>query len=398
MTDHNQSPSAEDLFRLLLDSVQDYAIFVLDTTGHVTSWNAGAERIKGYRPDEIIGRHFSVFYSPEDRAVHKPETGLRIAAEEGRFEDTGWRVRKDGSTFWANVVITALHEGGELHGFAKITRDITLRRYAELERERLLKQEHEARVQAETLARERAEFMAVAAHELKTPVTTIKGYAQWLGLQVAASSLDARARDGFTMMGRQLARLELLINDLLDTTRIQQGRLDLRPEDGVDLRAIAREAIALVEPVPGSSSKHHIVLDAPEPVFGHWDPARLEQVVTNLLTNALKYSPAGSEVRVRVSQDDDQAEVSVTDQGIGISADEQRNLFQPFSRAARSRRGVTGVGLGLYITAQIVERHGGDIHVESQPGEGATFTVRLPLHRSSLPDRTAGRTAAIENQ
>ena len=154
-----------DLFRLLVESVVDYAIFLLDPTGVVRTWNAGARRLKGYEADEIIGRHFSTFYPEEDVRRGKPAWELESAAREGRFEDEGWRIRKDGSSFWANVVITALRRDGELVGFAKVTRDLTARREAEEERVRL--------AEAREAVRLRDEFLSIASHELRTPLTAL---------------------------------------------------------------------------------------------------------------------------------------------------------------------------------------------------------------------------------
>ena len=172
-------------------------------------------------------------------------------------------------------------------------------------------------------------------------------------------------------------RLEELVADLLDASRIQQGRLELRPEP-MDLAALARRVLERFEQAPERGEHHALELDVPEPVVGTWDPARLDQVITNLVSNALKYAPDGGVVRLRVRRGERDAELSVSDQGIGIAPEELAQLFQPFARGALARDSTGGTGLGLYISAQIVERHGGTIAVESEPGQGSTFTVRLP--------------------
>ena len=159
----------EERFRLLVESVKDYAIFMLDPSGHVTTWNAGAERIKGYTAEEIIGKHFSIFYPPEDVAAGKCERELEVATREGRFEDEGWRVRKDGSRFWANVVITALRNPqGALIGFAKVTRDLTERRQAE-ENLRALAAEKAALAEKSRIQEFQERFLAILGHDLLNP-------------------------------------------------------------------------------------------------------------------------------------------------------------------------------------------------------------------------------------
>ncbi|HET7036104.1 MAG TPA: GAF domain-containing sensor histidine kinase, partial [Thermomicrobiaceae bacterium] len=228
----------------------------------------------------------------------------------------------------------------------------------------------------------REEFLSIAAHELKTPLTTVKGYAQMLRRQLDRGEPQSQVLEhSADSLLRQLARLENLVTDLLDVSRIQQGQLAFRPER-CDLSEIAAQVLAHFEQAPELGADHQLTLDAPAAVAGTWDPARLDQVLTNLISNALKYSPNGGEVLVRVRPRGTGAEVSVRDQGLGIAPEQQPRLFQPFARLPaailRDGEGVSGSGLGLYICRQIVERHGGTIVVESAPGVGSTFTVRLP--------------------
>jgi signal transduction histidine kinase len=236
-----------------------------------------------------------------------------------------------------------------------------------------------ARAEAEAAAHAREEFLSVASHELKTPLTTVKGYVQMLAraLQQPVVEREHIARYAGYLQA-QVARLEGLVADLLDSSRIQQGRLDLHPEPA-DLAALARHVLARFEHAAERLPTHRLMCDAPEPLLGTWDTTRLDQVLTNLISNALKYSPNGGEVGVRVRQVGDLAEVVVSDQGVGIPADARATLFRPFARGNATARNIPGAGLGLYIAARITERHGGSITVQSEPGVGSTFTVRLPL-------------------
>jgi PAS domain S-box-containing protein len=246
-------------------------------------------------------------------------------------------------------------------------------------------------------ARVREEFVSLVSHELKTPLTVIKGHVQILDRYLRGASWD---RDKITQLRERLEtqtnRLELLISDILDVSRIQQGRLDLRLEDGVDLVELVTSFLAHFEDTPDRSEKHLLVLDAAEPVVGSFDRLRLDQVLSNLITNAVKYSPRGGEVRISVRRVGDDAEITVKDQGVGIRKEDQESIFQPFQRGEAASRGITGTGLGLYISRQIVEQHGGTISVASRPGKGSTFTVRLPIRMPVRPDADPSVLAAGE--
>ena len=232
--------------------------------------------------------------------------------------------------------------------------------------------------EAQEAIRMREEFVSIASHELRTPLTTVKGYVQFLTNQLRQPDWERERISWLTQqLQRQVSRLEVLVGDLLDASRIQQGRLELRPEL-VDLSQLARQVLDHFELVPERTDLHTLVLDAPEPTPGLYDPNRLDQVMTNLISNAIKYSPAGGEVRMTIRRLEDGAEIIVSDQGVGIPLAEQAGLFRPFARSETVRRSVNGVGLGLYITAQIVGRHGGTIAVRSELGEGSAFIVRLP--------------------
>jgi PAS domain S-box-containing protein len=370
----------QDPFRLLVESVKDYAIFMLDPHGYVASWNPGAEHLKGYRADEIIGRHFSIFYPAEDVEREKPPRELEVAIAEGRLEDEGWRVRKDGTLFWANVVITSVYDGtGVLRGFAKVTRDLTERRRADEERIRL------ARTEAALELHE--EFLSIASHELRTPLGALR-------LQLAAVELllkraphpDARIAERIRLAVRQVTRMNELIEKLLDASRLTTGRLALTVDDV--------ELVSLVQAVAQDfedTARHagcELRLDVPEePIRGRFDRLRIEQVLGNLLSNACKYG-TGFPVDVSLRHEKHAAVFRVVDRGPGIPPEDRLRIFDRFERGTRARQ-QGGLGLGLYIASHIVDAHGGRIDVESAPGGGAELVVELPLDRSLDADETA---------
>jgi PAS domain S-box-containing protein len=354
---------SDQRFRMMVESVKDYAIFMLDPTGHVVTWNEGAERIKGYRAQEIIGQHFSRFYPEPEASSGKCEEELRIAASEGRFEEEGWRVRKDGTRFWANVVITALRDpSGRLVGFAKVTRDLTQRRRMDDERVLL--------AQAEESIRLRDEFLSIASHELKTPLTALQLQLQNLQKKLTDESLSPR----ITRAVRSGQRLADLIEALLDVSRIATGRFELRREC-FDLGEAARD---VVDRLRDTALKEgcSLELEAPTELVGSWDRLRVEQVLTNLLANALKYG-AGQPVQVSVQGVAKEAILAVTDQGPGVPEKDLQRIFGRFERAS-SMRNYGGLGLGLYVAREIVEAHGGTVSALNLPERGARFEVRLP--------------------
>ncbi len=369
---------SEEQVRLLVESVKDYAIFMLDPEGHISSWNSGAERIKGYHATEVIGRHFSLFYPPEAVAARHPEHELEIATREGRYEEEGWRVRKDGELFWANVVITAVHdpETGVLRGFAKVTRDLT-------ERRRIEAQAHEESLRAEATQRaleQRDEFISVAAHELRTPLTTLTLKVQGVTQALHKAGRDADAGTIPRLAGRlddallQIQRLGELVERLLDVSRIVQGKLVMELE-ATDLAQMVEHVVDDFRG-PAEHAGCELRFSASGDGVGRWDPTRLEQAVVNVLSNAIKYG-GGQPIEVVVEATDDEVRLRVTDHGIGIAAADMERIFTRFERAAPTRH-YGGLGLGLYITKNIVEAHSGAIHVSSVPGESTTFTIELP--------------------
>ena len=369
---------SEERFSLLVSAVVDYAIFMLSLDGRVVSWNEGAQRIKGYSHDEAIGQHFSIFYRPEDVANGKPNRVLEQAIEHGRFEDEGWRVRKDGSQFWASVVVTALKDrGGVLRGFAKVTRDITDRRLAEQAREADRQREAaELRGDAERLAeleRLKTEFLNLASHELRGPLAVVRGY-NWMLRDNVLTIEDLPAIT--KVVEAKLTQMNLLVEQMLEAARLEAGKSNLN-QTTFDLRDLVLEQAQTFASV---SDEHSIeVVQRDGPVMVAADGARVGAVVANLIDNAIKYSPHTRDVKVRVDKKDGYAFVAVRDFGVGIASEHIPLLFKRFSRLPTEQNITTGgTGLGLFLCREIARRHGGDIEVESSPDHGSEFTLRLP--------------------
>lgn len=381
---------SEERARLLTKVVKDYAIFMLDPAGKVMTWNEGAERIKLYSADEIIGKHFSIFYDQEDIDNLKAEMELREASSKGRFEEEGWRIRKDGSKFWANVILTAIYDKDELIGFSKITRDLSEKKIAQEKLQvanETLEQKVKERTQElkkitehlEQAVKARDEFLSIASHELKTPLTTLKLQTQMrkrnLEQETNAYSIEKLkqiARDDEVQIGRLIR----LVDDMLDITRMGSGKLYLHREE-IDLSTLTKSVIDRYRPqIEASECK--LTVAASEKVIGHWDPFRIEQVITNMLTNAMKYG-AKNPIEITVSMKERVATLVVEDHGKGIASEDQQRIFQQFERAT-SARDVSGLGLGLYIVKGIVEAHQGSIRVESVVKSGSKFIVELPTY------------------
>jgi PAS domain S-box-containing protein len=389
---------SEERFRLLIEGVADYAIFMLDPNGRVSTWNMGAERIKGYTADEIIGQHFSIFYPQEAKDSGWPDHELRVAAEKGKFVDTGWRLRKDGTTFWANVTITALRDdAGQLLGFAKLTRDLTQAKRAEAmetanqQREEMLDAERNARMAAQRATRLKDEFLATLSHELRTPLSAILGWTQLL-LRPDASKGPEQQKRAIEVIDRNARAQVKLIDDLLDLSRVMTGKLRLDLHQ-VSLGSIVEAAVDSARPsadVKGIRLK--AILSSNSDIVSA-DSARLQQVVWNLLTNAIKFTPKGGQVQVLLQRVNSHLELSVSDTGVGIPANYLPHVFDRFSQKDSSTtRAFGGLGLGLAICKQLVELHGGSIRAASLgEGRGATFSVQLPLSIAQLNDQSGPR-------
>jgi len=402
------SITTNELYRLLVESVKDYAIFALDPNGYVVSWNPGAQRFKGYTASEIIGKHFSVFYPPEDLAARKPQIELEIAAEVGRLEDEGWRVRKGGTQLWANVVITALRGAdGELVGFAKVTRDLTQRRAAELQAledarriaveealrraaemrstelvdllDRTRRQAEEIehrRNEADVANRTKTEFLAAMSHELRTPLNAIAGYVQLLMLGVRGPLTDEQAID-LGRIQRSQQHLLSLINDILNFSRLEAGAVTYEI-GSVPLGSVLEAATSMIS-LQAAAKQITLTLEpCPPTMRALADDSKLEQVLLNLLSNAVKFTQRGGHVSIRCEAADDHVLTRVQDDGPGIPADRLADIFEPFVQLDRALGNPReGVGLGLAISRDLARGMQGDLTVESIPGKGSTFTVSL---------------------
>jgi PAS domain S-box-containing protein len=356
---------SEEKLKLIIASLRDYALVVLDPEGRVTGWNPGAESIERYKEDEILGQHFSRFFTPEDVAAGKPARVLQVAVDEGRFEDEGWRIRKDGTRFWANVIVSPiLDSAGGLVGFVRVTRDLTERRAIFEERLRS--------AQALEAVRLRDEFLSIASHELRTPLSA---------LQLLLVSLVNHLRGGATNLmnkaeraKRMGDRLAQLVDALLDVSRLATGSLKLTLES-FDLSDAVRE---VADRFRDSAAREgsELTVEAPVPVRGRWDRLRIEQVATNLIANAIKYAP-GKPIEVSVVKEGNEARLQVRDHGPGIPEADQTRIFDRFERIASKER-AGGLGLGLYVARQLVQAHGGTILASNVADGGACFVVRLP--------------------
>lgn len=362
------------IYQLMVESVRDYAIFMLDPNGYVASWNRGAERIKGYTASEIIGQHFSVFYRPEDIARGHPQYELEVATREGRFEEERTRLRKDGTEFWASVVITAVRdETGTLLGFAKVTRDLTERRNAEL------KAIEDAGRLAESVSANLAKsgFLTAMSHELRTPLNAIGGYTELLTLGLGGP-VTPEQTEYLERIRRSQQHLLGIISDLLNFSRIEAGHLtyDIQP---LTLAQVIDGMVPLIEPQAEAKA---ISLDT-DPigpdclVLG--DRAKVDQILLNLLSNAIKFTASGGSVKVACKESEDMAAIEVIDTGAGIPADKIEAIFEPFVQLGRSLSSAhEGTGLGLAISRELARAMNGDLTASSKVDSGSTFTLTLP--------------------
>jgi PAS domain S-box-containing protein len=364
---------SEERFRLLVQGVKDYAIFMLDPSGHIASWNEGAQRAKGYTAQEIIGRHFSTFYPVEDVAAGKPAWELDVATREGKYEEEGWRVRKDGSFFWANVLITPVRDAsGTLIGFTKVTRDLTERRAAQ---ERAIADARRIAA-AEASNRTKSEFLAAMSHELRTPINATLGYADLIKLGIGGDVSDQQ-QEYLARIRTSQEHLLRIISDLLNYSRIEAGQVHYDVAL-VPVREVVDAVLPMVQPqavLKGLTLEHGPCSSG---VVARVDRGKAEQIVLNLLSNAVKFTPSGGHVSIGCAATQTFALINIRDTGPGIPREKQAAIFEPFVQLGRSlTSGHEGTGLGLAISRDLARAMGGDVTVESKPGEGATFTLAL---------------------
>ncbi|HEX4683412.1 MAG TPA: PAS domain S-box protein [Gemmatimonadaceae bacterium] len=413
---------SEERFRTMVEGVRDYAIFMLDPDGRIATWNQGAERIKGYRAKEIIGQHFSKFYPEEDVKSGKPGRELEIATRTGKYEEEGWRIRKDGSRFWANVLITPIrNRTGELIGFAKVTRDLTERRASEqraLEDARRVAEERgarnaaeeretelrdlanklreqsaelaarsrdaeearlradDARRRADEANRAKSQFLAAMSHELRTPLNAIGGFTDLITMGLSGP-VTPQQQEQLGRIKRSQAHLLGIINDILNFSRIEAGQLTY------DLTAVPVHQIvdSVTHMMAPQAQAKGIAFDdrgCPRDVVAWADRAKVEQIVLNLLSNAVKFTSRGGTISISCAIDADVA-IRVGDTGCGIADDQLEAIFEPFVQVGRSLTTASeGAGLGLAISRDLARAMGGDIAVTSEVDVGSEFTLTLP--------------------
>jgi len=354
----------ERLLNLFLENVKDYGIFLLDAEGKVTTWNAGAERILGYEGDEIVGQSFDKIFTAHDVEKDQPQRELQEAVEKGRAEDERWHIRKDGSRFWATGVVTPLwDDAGKLQGFAKILRDITERKKAEDD--------------ALEENQRKDEFLAMLSHELRNPLAAISGAIQIIHTH---GSIPEEVQEAANIVQRQVSGLEHMVNDLLDVSRITRGKIQIQ-RNRVTLNAVLEAAIETTHPLI-EARQHTLSVSRPqEPIWIDGDATRLEQIVSNLLCNAAKYTDVGGQIWLTVEREGNEAIIRVKDNGTGIMKEMLARIFEMFTQADRSLdRSQGGLGIGLTLTKRLVEMHGGKIEAFSEGvGQGSEFVVRLPV-------------------
>jgi PAS domain S-box-containing protein len=370
---------SEASLRLLVEGVKDHAIFMLDPDGIVLDWNVGAQRVHGFTSDEIVGRSAAELYIPEDVAAGKPQVELAIASRAGFSQDTGWRLRRDGNRFWADVTITALPvRDGSPRGFVHVTRDLSERRRVQ-----------ELEIEGKRIT----EFIAMLAHELRNPLAPISNTVGILEKLSTTSELQWCTK----LIGRQVTHLSRLVDDLLDVSRITSGKIQLRREL-LELGAIVTSACESVRPIV-ERYNHALEVTLPQqPLHVDGDPTRLTQVIVNLVTNAAKYTPNGGRVQVRLERRGRMARLCVIDNGMGMSKELLTTAFHLFTQGDRALdRSEGGLGIGLTLVERIVRMHGGDVVASSAgAGKGTQMTVLLPLADCSEPE--AEQTGAAANE
>lgn len=352
----------QERWQILMDTVQDFAIFMLDEAGRIMTWNLGAERILGYKEDEILGHDFRQIFTPNDSATDQPEFELVTAKEKGRAEDERWHVRKDGSRFWASGVVTPLwDDSGRLRGFAKVLRDITERKRAE---ERLAEQNQR-----------KDEFLAMLAHELRNPLAAIANSVQLLKLEHGGNPPET-----VRIIERQVDGLERMVSDLSDASRMSAGKIQLKI-GRIKLQDVIDRAVETIAP-KFEERRHTFSREmTAAAIWLEADGGRLEQVFCNLLNNAAKYTEPGGKISLALERTGNEAVVSVRDTGTGIMSEMLPRIFDLFIQADTSlERAQGGLGIGLTLVKRLVEMHGGKVEAHSEGiGRGSEFVVRLPV-------------------
>lgn len=368
---------SEERFRLMVSNVKDYAIIVLSPEGLVTSWNGGAQKIKGYTAEEILGKHFSVFYPPEDIAIGKPDAERKAALEAGRFEDEGWRVRKDGSRFWANVVVTPLRDdAGALRGFVKVTRDVTERRQTEQE---VLRRS----LELEAANKELEAFSYSVSHDLRAPLRGIEGFSQALQ-EDYEPQLDPTAKDYLRRIRAATHRMGELIDDLLNLSRVTRAEMY---RERIDLSKLANE---IAQELQSHEPTRSVALKIAKGLEAEGDGRLVRVALQNLIGNAWKFTSKRAEAEIEFGQKSSNGDHTyfVRDNGAGFNQSYATRLFGAFQRLHAANE-FPGTGIGLATVQRIIHRHGGAVWAEGSVNSGATiyFTLERPMHDRGSHER-----------
>jgi PAS domain S-box-containing protein len=380
ITEQSALRQSEERYRLLVEQVTDYAIFMLDEKGRIVSWNEGAKRIKGYDPSDVIGKYFSIFYPQEDIYSGKPPYELKIARQYGKYEEEGWRIRKDGSKFWANVVITAVYNAeSTLVGFSKVTRDLTERKKAEQAEKEISEKYRQIARKLETINEELSQtnydleqFTSIVSHDLQEPIRTVKSFLHLINDRIDKGKTES-VKEYVAKSILAANRMKELIENVLNYSQVSKAPIaatELPLEDLLDYvkqnlkgSLDASGAVVILENAVGDR------------ITG--DKVQLTQLFQNLISNAVKFTSARKPViRLTHSNENGHSLFSVSDNGIGMDSDSSKKIFDPFRRL-HAARNYPGAGMGLAICKKVVERHHGRIWVESREGEGSTFYITL---------------------
>lgn len=360
-----------NLFDILVEQVEDYSIVAMDIEGRIVHWNRGAEKITGFTAVEVMGKRVDMLFTPEDRADGAPEKEFEIATRVGQAADERWHLRADGSRFWAyGLMVSVKSPEGQIIGFGKFLRDRTDLKQLQ---ETLLKQN----MALKNLEEGRRHFMATLAHELRTPLHVLTTSSHLLA-RLAAT--DEQAHNELARIERQIRLINNLVADLADLSRVERNKIRVEMKE-MDLRAVAKESCGAVQSL-AHERDHAMEMVLPEhPVLIHGDAARVQQILVNLLTNAIRYTPPGGDIGVSLQQEEREAVMRIIDNGVGIPADRIANIFELFTQVHDDYSETpAGMGIGLTLTKELVKLHGGTIQVRSDgPGKGSEFTVRLPL-------------------
>ena len=382
---------SEERYRLLVEQVEDYGIFLLDEKGHVSSWNEGAERITGYKANEILGKHFSIFYPPEDVASKKPDWELQVAEKEGKYEEEGWRIRKNGSRYWVGVVITAIFSNGKLIGFAKVTRDLTERKKAESqlressERYRVLAEElNKTNIQLSGINKQLEQFASIASHDLKEPLRKVTVFTD-LVLHDKENKLSDTSEQHLSKVIDASRRMTKMIEDILSFSSVSQTQIF----DTVSLQQVLDEAIGLLEEL---IKEKKALITSDQLPNAKVIPSQFRQLFQNLIANSIKFARPDVPPRINITHrylnEHDGVvphkgfrhflELNIEDNGIGFEQKESEKIFELFKRL-HSRNEYAGTGIGLAVVKKIVENHEGIITAESGKDKGALFRILLPV-------------------